>query len=147
MKLRGNQRACRAFSLAELVLVIAVLSIIVAMMADYRAGTRGKVMAQRMRCVNNLKQIGLSANLWAGEHGDFPMAVPITNGGAAELYGSGEVWRTYQVMSNELTSQKVLFCPVDNDRPQPATNFGDDLRGKSAISSAETPGPTCRVPS
>ncbi len=33
-----------------------------------------------------------------------------------ELIESGTVWRHFQVMSNELNTPKILFCPMDADR-------------------------------
>ena len=50
------------------------------------------------------------------------MAVSTTNGGAMELAMSGNGAIAFQVMSNELSNPKILFCPADDDR-SPATNF------------------------
>lgn len=56
-----------------------------------------KKESERMMCVNNLKQLGLAARLWAMDHKDvFPASLV--------------------VMSNELVSVKVLICPADSGR-------------------------------
>lgn len=58
------------------------------------------------------------------------MELSVTNGGTLELMGTSDAWRTYQVMSNELSTAKILFCPADEQRDTAATNFSEDLRGK-----------------
>jgi hypothetical protein len=52
---------------------------------------------ERIQCVNNLKQLGLAARVWAGDHNDkYPTSLV--------------------VMSNELTTTKILICPTDKAR-------------------------------
>ena len=50
------------------------------------------------------------------------MAVSVTNGGAMELVATGNVAACFQVMSNELSTPKILLCPEDTRRTY-ATNF------------------------
>ena len=67
-------------------------------------------------CVNNLKQIGLAFRQWALDNGDrFPMQVSTTNWGTMEWVGRGPVYFHFLVMSNELNTPKVLFCPNETD--------------------------------
>jgi len=52
------------------------------------------------------------------------MHVSVTNGGTMELIGSGSVYMHFLVMSNELNTPKLLFCPAEsNPKRQPATTF------------------------
>ena len=87
---------------------------------------RAKARAQRINCVNNLKQVGLSFRTWALDNQDrFPMTVPPEQGGASEhigvqLYGaqgtftvSKGVYGVFQVMSNELSTPAIVFCPSE----------------------------------
>ena len=70
-------------------------------------------------CTNNLKQVGLAFRIWAGDHQDInPMQVSVTNGGAMEAVLSGNIVAVFQVMSNELNTPKILFCPTDKKRIQ-----------------------------
>jgi prepilin-type processing-associated H-X9-DG protein len=56
------------------------------------------------------------------------MAVSITNGGAMETVAVGDVVNCFRVMSNELSTPKILVCPVEADLGiTAATNFADDL--------------------
>lgn len=55
---------------------------------------KAKDKAQRITCINNMKQIGLAARMWAGDHnGKFPP--------------------DFVSMRNQVTTPKVLVCPGD----------------------------------
>lgn len=83
----------------------------------------------RIRCINNLKEIGLAFRIWEGDNNDkYPFNVRIASGGTMELcdrqtdgFDKNAVFH-FQVMSNELSTTKVLVCP--SDAKQPAIDFG-----------------------
>lgn len=49
------------------------------------------------------------------------MSVSVTNGGVMEILNQNP-WMTYLVMSNELSTPKILFCPADTVH-FPTTSF------------------------
>ena len=55
------------------------------------------------------------------------MQTSVTNGGTMELMNSSEAWRAFQVMSNELSTPKVLVCEEDKTHTY-GTNFDDSLK-------------------
>ncbi|MGH7977123.1 MAG: hypothetical protein ACREC8_10740, partial [Limisphaerales bacterium] len=105
----------------------AIIAILAAMLLPALAAAKRK--AQRINCVSNLKQIGLAFRLWEGDNNDkYPMTVSYKQGGAQEyVYSSGITPGTYNpsvvymVMSNELSTPKILVCP--SDTRSAATNF------------------------
>lgn len=105
-------RPVRAFTVFELLVVAAVLAILAAMLLPALANAKGK--AQRIHCLNNLKQVGLGFRVFAVDHEDvFPMSLATNRGGTKELMPASPAYVHFQVLSNELAVPKVLVCPAD----------------------------------
>jgi type II secretory pathway pseudopilin PulG len=110
--MKGTKNSDRAFTLIALLVVLAVVAILAAMLLPALA--KAKQRAQRIQCVNNLKQCGLAVRIWSGDNNDkFPMAVSNKLGGTLEWVPEGNAFRHFQVMSNMLSTPKILVCPAD----------------------------------
>ena len=129
-----TQKQKSAFTLIELLVVIAIIAILAAMLLPALAAAKKK--AQKISCVNNLKQVGLAFRVWGGDNGDrYPQAISYTAGGASENVGRKTCAgadasarlnpiQVFMVMSNELSTPKVTYCPSDSYHASTATVFG-----------------------
>ena len=111
MNSTSGQISKSGFTFVALLVIIAVIAVLAAMLLPALASAKKK--AQRINCVNNLKQLGLAYRIWEGDNGDkYPMAVFTINSAA-------DTFRYFQVMSNELSTPRILVCPADTRTAAP----------------------------
>ena len=136
----------QGFTQVELIVVIVIVLIL--MIGAVGAGmllpalAKAKAKAQRISCVNNLKQVGIATRIYATDNQDrFPWQVPtietgpdgeeVMTGGTAEYLASSkykETWKHWQALSNMIGNPKVLRCPRDKNRNQ-VVSFSDSSFG------------------
>lgn len=115
-----------AFTKVELLTVLAVMAVGLALLLPALA--RAKAKSNRISCVSNLKNMGLAFRIFATDNGGaFPwlLSTNASDDGKGGKIGPGtreftanasDVWRHFQILSNELSIPRILVCPSDQER-------------------------------
>ena len=106
---KQSNRLARAFTLIELLTVILIISIICAIL--FPVFSKAKASAKKASCASNLHQSSVALDLYAGDHGDFPL-------GLVPAIGSdpgGRLRRNFSPLSPYMGNTSVLLCPMDGN--------------------------------
>jgi len=100
----------RAFTLIELLVVIAIIAILAALLLPVLAGARAR--AQMASCLNNLHEVWMGAELYAGDNND---VLPCQTGSATATAWNAWDYKLDRVGNrNAIRRQaKIMFCPAD----------------------------------
>jgi competence protein ComGC len=122
---RKNMKAAQshrppAFTVIELLVMIFTVTMLLVLL--FSGVPRVRKQARLKQCFSNLKHISLAFRIW---HYGLPTTSSPqrlgSEGGTMESMLDGQIFPTFQVISNELGNPKLLVCPSDNRAP--ATNF------------------------
>ncbi|MBE6402776.1 MAG: DUF1559 domain-containing protein [Lentisphaerae bacterium] len=125
-----------SFTLIELLVVIAIIAILAAMLLPALSAARESARASK--CINNLKQLGLSAFAYAGDNNDFVVSYTTTYGGITDApplfshystgsnscflvyyqkgYLANEVWGLAEAYDTKIRAvyERYYKCPSDS---------------------------------
>lgn len=103
----------RGVTRVELLIALALSAVLLIVYLPRFA--RAHSHSPKMRCVLNLKGVGIAFRVWANDNDDhFPQQVAESEGGAKESVLAGNLVQLFRVMSNEFAVPRAVICPADD---------------------------------
>lgn len=106
---RVSRQRQAAFTLLDLIIILFVLALLAGSILPRLVGGG----PPRVKCVNQLRNIGLAFRTFASDNnGQFPMALATENGGSSNCLGTPNILPHFKSLSNELSTVDSLRCPL-----------------------------------
>lgn len=149
---KNRQSIKLAFTLVELLVVIAVISLLLSILVP--SLSRARSMAKRTVCASNLRQIDLAVRLYLNAYDDtYPCAQdPVIPEDPNIWLWMGRGWRgfiePYLGGNIDVNNPSVLFCPEDLAEPEKyeSTSYSYSMafyHSPEQIKDMDNPGYTC----
>ena len=106
-------RSAQAFTLVELLVVIGIIALLIALL--FPAFSKAREMANRSKCLSNLRTIGQATFVYANNNHD-----RLPNGNALDAWDDAEAanW-VMKNFADEVGGARVFRCPSDRNEDEP----------------------------
>jgi prepilin-type N-terminal cleavage/methylation domain-containing protein/prepilin-type processing-associated H-X9-DG protein len=105
--IRHSSLAPTAFTLLEMIVVVAIIGILFALIVPY--AWKSIEVGRAAACTSQLRQIGAGLNLYLAEH---EQTLPVLHGGRASLFENTPVLDT--VLLPYVREKRIFACPSDS---------------------------------
>ncbi|MCX7687346.1 MAG: type II secretion system GspH family protein [Fimbriimonadales bacterium] len=108
------------FTLIELLVVIAIIAVLAALL--FPVFSRARAKARQSACISNLRQIGMSIEMYGMDHGDrYPLAVDPTDKYTPQIWQEHPEWQQWipylpllhEALQPYQKSREIWRCPSD----------------------------------
>ena len=130
-----RQYSKRAFTLVELLVVVGVIAILIALLMPVLNAVRSQ--AKAVRCISNIRQLGLGLKLYAADNKDY-FPINVSTPVAKYWNDADRVGHYLASPTSAMNGSSVYWCPADDDGQQSyAMNiWASSAVDKSVLSSA-----------
>ncbi len=111
--MRRQVNSARAFTLVELLVVIAIIAILIAVLLPVVISA--KRQAQQVQCASNLRQLGVAMTVYTQEYKYFPVAQFDCFVGTDLAWGEAWPVRLRKLLGG---NRRVFYCPAQESRCQ-----------------------------
>lgn len=167
MRLKSRRPYNQGFTLVELIVVFAILSLLLAVLFPTFLTARGK--AREMVCIFNLRQIGVAISLYNQDNdGKYPYAIDAADKNLPQLWDDfpefqaqiPKLKQLHEVLQPYVQEKKIFRCPSDTGyvvedlsglplsaAPSSFEQFGSSYGYHTAVAVKQANEPSLKVPS
>jgi prepilin-type N-terminal cleavage/methylation domain-containing protein len=108
------------FTITELIVTVAVVGVLAVLFLN-----QPRSRPKKNYCFNNLKNVGLAFRIYATDNNDrYPWEPVMNQFGITQTHQISDVVKYFLMVTNGLSTPKILACTSDLNRPQ-QTNWGN----------------------